>query len=317
VRLRHLYTHSDQVLDLAPSPVDAALLFTCGKAKGEPVEATLWRMDGLDGTSNPSDDGDVPSEPLSSVASLPTQATPPSRVVWKPDGSDATATVASVHGKSVFLWDLQTASLQQQDRLDVATQDVSAVQWDPHHAHQLSFASGAQIQTWDTRAHATAFLIEDAHLPRVLDIDYNPNKPYTLASGGEDGLLKFWDLRAANKPLLALAAHTHWLHRVRYNRFHDQLVLSTSSDATLALWRVSSISSAPIVELDEQDLMNEAAALGNDVVDTRIKSYEDHEDSVYSTAWSAADSWLFASVSYDGRMVVNTVPSTEKYKILL
>ena len=36
-----------------------------------------------------------------------------------------------------------------------------------------------------------------------------------------------------------------------YNRFHDQLVLSSSSDTLVSLWRVSSISSAPLLELDE------------------------------------------------------------------
>jgi hypothetical protein len=38
---------------------------------------------------------------------------------------------------------------------------------------------------------------------------------------------------------------------------------------------------------------------------------------VYGLAWSAADPWLFASMSYDGRLVVNKVPKNIKYKILI
>ena len=34
-------------------------------------------------------------------------------------------------------------------------------------------------------------------------------------------------------------------------------------------------------------------------------------------AWSAADPWCFASLSYDGRVVVNRVPGQIKYKILI
>ena len=34
-------------------------------------------------------------------------------------------------------------------------------------------------------------------------------------------------------------------------------------------------------------------------------------------AWSAADPWMFASLSYDGRIAVNRVPSAVKYKILI
>lgn len=48
-----------------------------------------------------------------------------------------------------------------------------------------------------------------------------------------------------------------------------------------------------------------------------IATYEEHEDSVYKADWSSADPWVFASLSYDGRLVINRVPRAEKYKILL
>ena len=51
--------------------------------------------------------------------------------------------------------------------------------------------------------------------------------------------------------------------------------------------------------------------------DTLIKSYDEHEDSVYSVTWSAASAWIFASVSYRGNVIINIVPNEEKYKILL
>lgn len=45
--------------------------------------------------------------------------------------------------------------------------------------------------------------------------------------------------------------------------------------------------------------------------------YDEHEDSVYAAEWSAADPWVFASLSYDGRLVINRVPRNTKYQILL
>ena len=77
------------------------------------------------------------------------------------------------------------------------------------------------------------------------------------------------------------------------------------------LWRVSSISSAPLLEL-EGDETSDA-----DTGDGAIRCIDEHEESVYAVAWSACDAWVFASLSYDGRVVINHVPSTEKYKILL
>lgn len=242
-------------------------------------------------------------------------------VAWNVGDESAKATLASAHGTALRTWSLASSDAVVQDKLDLdlslaSSATVGVLRWDPHHTNYVSFTLGGSVQTWDTRAKRVAFAIEDAHVHAALDMDYNPNKPFCVASGGDDGKLKFWDLRQLRLPLLALAAHSHWVYSVRYNRFHDQLVLSSSSDSTLALWRVSSISSAPIVELDEQDFMSESAA-GADVVDTKVKSYDEHEDSVYAVAWGVSDSWIFASVSYDGRFCVNQVPSTEKYKILL
>ena len=37
---------------------------------------------------------------------------------------------------------------------------------------------------------------------------------------------------------------------------------------------------------------------------------------MYAAAWSSADPWTLASISYDGRMVVNQVPREVKFKIL-
>ena len=51
--------------------------------------------------------------------------------------------------------------------------------------------------------------------------------------------------------------------------------------------------------------------------DSIISTYEEHEDSVYAVEWSSADPWLFASLSYDGRLVINRVPRALKYRILL
>jgi WD40 repeat protein len=51
--------------------------------------------------------------------------------------------------------------------------------------------------------------------------------------------------------------------------------------------------------------------------DGLVSTYDQHEDSVYQVAWSPADPWIFASVSFDGRAVVNVVPQDHKYKIIL
>eukprot|EP00983_Pelagomonas_calceolata_P111289 1159766-Pelagomonas_calceolata.AAC.1 len=51
--------------------------------------------------------------------------------------------------------------------------------------------------------------------------------------------------------------------------------------------------------------------------DGKVHTYDEHEDSVYGLCWSAVDPWLFATLSYDGRLVLNSVPKNVKYKILV
>ena len=149
----------------------------------------------------------------------------------------------------------------------------------------------------------------NAHSYAARAVDYNPNKPFHIVTGGEDRLVKFWDFRKPDTPLKVLLGHSHWVWTVSFNRFHDQLLLSGGTDSVVNLWRVSSISSAPLLELEGQNAKTDA--------DVRVRAFDEHEESVYATAWSACDAWVFVSLSYDGRVVLNHVPSTEKYKILL
>ena len=143
-----------------------------------------------------------------------------------------------------------------------------------------------------------------------------------------------WSLRTG----LCLRRYPVWhrlgrVWRVAYNRFHDQLVLSSSSDTLVSLWRVSSISSAPLLELDEDAGCVGSGRLHAPVALTRclccaahrerpaadalVKEFEEHQDSVYGLDWSYNSAWVFASMSFTGRVAVSHVPPPEMYKILL
>jgi WD40 repeat protein len=101
---------------------------------------------------------------------------------------------------------------------------------------------------------------------------------------------------------------------LQYNPFHDQLVLSSGTDSIANLWRMSTISSAPL-------LTNDADVPDDDASETagpnaRIARHE-HVDAIYSSCWSSADAWVYLTLGYDGKVQCHSVPSKEKYKILL
>ena len=84
--------------------------------------------------------------------------------------------------------------------------------------------------------------------------------------------MKIWDLRrlppaggdggVGAAPMKVLDGHTHWVTAVAFNPFHDQLLISGGSDTRAALWRVSSISSAPLLELGDDDIDPDTGACG-------------------------------------------------------
>lgn len=212
-------------------------------------------------------------------------------------------------------WDLSatgtTSRVSIAPALDDTTSSLSvpSVAWDPHSEACVAVTHGTRVSLLDWRVDPSVptGLVDSfvAHRYGVTSLDYNPNKPYVLGTAGQDGMIKFWDLRRAKYPLLTIrGGHSHYATVVRYNPFHDQLVLTAGTDASSQLWRVSSISSAPLLTLD------------NDAPNVRVQRHE-HGEAVYGACWGASDAWIYVTVSYDGTAVLQHVPSHEKYKILL
>ena len=78
----------------------------------------------------------------------------------------------------------------------------------------------------------------------------------------------------------------------KYNLEYDQLLVSCSSDTFVNLWDVTEISSY-------SKTPNQAPTKKEDD-DWLIRTYEDHNESVYSVAWGCGkDPFVFASLSYD------------------
>lgn len=95
----------------------------------------------------------------------------------------------------------------------------------------------------------------------------------------------------------------------RYNPVHDELIGTASSDGQVLITRLVGISSSAI----ESDDMNTKTSSEDKIIAT----CDQHEDSVYCVEWSTANSWILASLSYDGRLLLNKVPKDEQLRILL
>lgn len=168
----------------------------------------------------------------------------------------------------------------------------------------LAFASDRSLCLWDTRSNQLSLNMKTSHFFPILALDVNPNLDFVYVTGGSDGKIMFWDIRQANgaNPLEVISnAHAHHVTSVRYHPVHDQLLISSGTDCAVNLWRCQKAGSSKQLPA---------------VSDGLIESYRHHEDSVYRCCWSR-EGWAFASVSHDGLVMVNTVPTSEKYRIMV
>lgn len=190
--------------------------------------------------------------------------------------------------------------------------------WSHHHqGHQFLVLHDTSVRAYDVRdSQHCAWSIDDAHGQLVRDLDCNPNKQCHLVTGGDDGCVKVWDCRMVKAPVFERSDHSHWVWCVRFNTFHDQLILSSSSDCKVLLTCAGSVSSeAQAPEINEA---NSSGAQERHKVlsDGLLQSFDQHEDSVYCAEWSNVDPWIFASLSYDGRVIISKVPKQYKYQII-
>lgn len=44
----------------------------------------------------------------------------------------------------------------------------------------------------------------------IRDVDINPNNCYFFVTGGDDGKIKFWDVRKPSDPVKVFYKHSHW-----------------------------------------------------------------------------------------------------------
>ncbi|KAK2193354.1 hypothetical protein NP493_15g05042 [Ridgeia piscesae] len=328
---KNVFLHREgEIWSISASPCDKQILATVynktSQSKAE-MQAAVWKMPtNFDSTISDDNAANAPTLELLTKLESEEDNSDVKCVLWHPSGENTD--IISLTDNHIMQWDLEasggTAKLSSSIVFEAKGKPkFTCAQWNPHHnCTQVVTANDTSIRGWDLRTKQQVYIIENAHGQLVRDLDFNPNKQYYLASCGDDCKTRFWDIRHTDKPLVVLSDHSHWVWNVRYNHFHDQLVLTSSSDSRVILNNAMSISSEPfghqMDDDDEEDAENEEDVKERSTMkDGVISVYEEHEDSVYAVAWSTVDPWLFASLSYDGRLVINRVPRATKYQILL
>ncbi|XP_063390832.1 U4/U6 small nuclear ribonucleoprotein Prp4 isoform X1 [Cydia fagiglandana] len=151
-----------------------------------------------------------------------------SRVEFHPSGR---MLAAAVFDSSWRLWDLETATevLHQEGH----AKEVYSVAFQCDGSLAVTGGMDAFGRVWDLRTGRCVMFLE-GHLGPVLGVDWSPCG-YTLATAAQDHQAKIWDLRKRSC-VYTVAAHTHLLSDVRYQKSHGHFLMTTSYDKTAKLW---------------------------------------------------------------------------------
>ncbi|TQD86561.1 hypothetical protein C1H46_027893 [Malus baccata] len=282
-----LFSHPNEIWDLASCPFDQRI-FSTVYSTGESYGAAIWQIPELYGELN--------SPQLERITSLDSQVGKIKCILWWPSGRHDK--VISIDEENLSLWSLdlskKAARVQSQESAGVMHY-LSGGAWDPHDMNAVAATCESSIQFWDLRTMKKTNSIEHAH---VRNVDYNPKKKHVLITAEDESGIRIWDLRKPKVPIQELPGHTHWTWAVRYNPEYDGLILSSGTDSAVNLWFASPPSD------DESGRLVDSSTRR---IDPLLNSYSDYEDSIYGLAWSSREPWIFASLSYDGRVVVESV----------
>ncbi|KAG2493240.1 hypothetical protein HYH03_008656 [Edaphochlamys debaryana] len=324
---RRSMSHPAEMWDMAPCPSRDDLLVTVW-AKAGNSSATLWRAPAADGEA----------EPLVAQAELSGQSSSMRGALWSTQQQE---TVVTVEEGYLRKWAITEAGAE---AVSTCPAGEMVQLWGgalhPRNASLLCTAGSNDVQTWDLRSLSRPMgEIKMAHKMPVRSISFAPHSDTRILTAGDDCKLRFWDLRNPGHALLELGGHRHWVWHAAYNPVHDSLVASCSSDCSVNLYFTPNLAhqaaaasggAAEGSTASGQGAAQTGAAASapsamqghkgqarSGDLDGKVVSWDEHEDSVYGLAWSVADPWLLASLSFDGRVALNRVPKNIKYKILI
>ncbi|KAF9167803.1 hypothetical protein DFQ26_002997 [Actinomortierella ambigua] len=99
-----------------------------------------------------------------------------------------------------------------------------------------------QLRIMDWRqgsGDSEATLLAEAHRGPIRDIQWSPYIPYWLASCGDDGQIKVWDLRFQSRAMVELGEYGQGFYQsLAWSNTHCDIISSSSRDRAFQVWKL-------------------------------------------------------------------------------
>ena len=191
---------------------------------------------------------------------------------------------------------------------------MSAVEFNPAFHDLLATCSiDGSIRIWDYKSASTVKILDSSQNNRLFTIAFSPDGEY-LASGGDDGVIRIWNLINGNVEK-ELVDHTDIISSLYFSPNGSELV-SGSKDGTIKIWRInesktvrtihSGSSEVNDVKLFQNKVIFSAVRINNgealSIFDyesgKKLAGFEGHSNSAHDISISSNAS-IFASAGSD------------------
>ncbi|KAJ3271033.1 hypothetical protein HDV01_007114 [Terramyces sp. JEL0728] len=163
-------------------------------------------------------------------------------VLAKNDEDTPIRKVLGIQGPNVYMYDIPTSKVIGHEKLGIDT--LNKLSYSPHAPFGSLLATCSQdstISILDTRTlqlgnTSVVWAVPDAHNGDVMDVSFNNFIPYWLASSGEDGVVKFWDIRYLKGPAGRIDGHYGSIPSIAWSNTHCDMLASASLDRSCRMW---------------------------------------------------------------------------------
>lgn len=166
--------------------------------------------------------------------------------------------------------------------------DLDTMDWNKRVPHiMVTGSSGGFATVWDVKAKKESLTLNNLGRKAVSAIAWDPNVPTKLAtatSNDQDPLILMWDLRNSNAPERTLRLHDQGILSLSWCQQDSRLLLSCGKDNRTICWNAFT-----------------GEALGEFPIVTNW---------TFQTRWNPYNPGLLATASFDGKVSVHNIQST-------